>query len=104
MNPYQRREAERNFLRERILERERPSSRKTQAVGCLRCNGRITVERFGSRGNYFFGIRCLLCGDVVDPVILLHRLTRDARIPIPDRIEEMIVLIEEHLGVVPEPA
>ena len=104
MNAYQRRAEERRSLREKVLEQNKPSSGKNQAVVCLRCNGRMTLERFGGRGDYFIGMRCLLCGDVVDPVILLHRLSRDARIPIPEGTDAVILLIKEYVGAEPEPA
>ena len=73
------------------------------AISCARCNGYMTLERFGSLGNYFLGMRCLACGDIIDPVILLHRLRRNARMPIPERVDEIIPLIKKYLGVVPEP-
>jgi hypothetical protein len=104
MNPYQRRAAERKSLREKMMEGDKPSLQKDQAMCCLRCNGCMTLERCGSQGSYFVGMRCLLCGDVIDPVILLHRLSRDARIPIPDGIDAVVLLIKEYVGAEPEPA
>ena len=102
MNPYQRRAAERRSLREKMVEEGKPSFRKDQTMGCLRCNGRMIFDKFYGQGNIFFGMRCLLCGDVIDPVILLHRLSRDARIPIPEGIDAVILLIKEYLGAAPE--
>ena len=64
----------------------------------------MIFEKFYGPGNYFFGMRCLLCGDIIDPVILLHRLSRDARIPIPDRVDAVIHSIKEYVGVEPERA
>jgi len=62
----------------------------------------MTFEKYYTPSEYFFGIRCLLCGDIVDPVILLRRLSRDARIPIPQGKDEFIFLIRKYLGVEPE--
>ncbi|HME42717.1 MAG TPA: hypothetical protein VKF36_06500 [Syntrophorhabdales bacterium] len=104
MNAYQRRAAERRSLREKMLEEENPSLRRGVAVSRARCNGYMTLERFGSLGNYFLGMRCLLCGDVIDPVIILHRLSRDARVPIPEHTDEIILLIKKYLGLWPETA
>jgi hypothetical protein len=104
MNSYQRRAVERKSLREKLVEEGNPSLRKNQVVCCARCNGSMTLERFGSQGCYFIGMRCLLCGDVIDPVILLHRLSRDARIPIPDGMDAIVLLIKKYVGAEPEPA
>jgi len=63
----------------------------------------MTFEKYYTSSDYFFGIRCLLCGDILDPVILLHRLSRDARIPIPQGRDEFIFLIRKYLGTEQEP-
>lgn len=94
MNSYQRRAAERKSIREKMI--AEPSSGKNRAIGCLRCNGCMTLERFGSKGNYFAGMRCMLCGDVIDPIILLHRVSRDPLIRIPEKEEEILLLIERY--------
>jgi len=62
----------------------------------------MTFEKYYTPSAYFFGIRCLLCGDILDPVILLHRLSRDAQIPIPQGKDEFLFLIRKYLGVEPE--
>ena len=78
-------------------------SGESRALDCMRCNGRMTLERFGSLGNYFFGMRCLLCGDVVDPVILLHRLSEDTKLAIPDSVAEIILMIEKCMSSASQP-
>lgn len=50
---------------------------------CIRCGGLTVVEdlcggRTGSPGSELTVRRCVICGDVVDPVILEHRTCRAA--------------------------
>jgi len=45
---------------------------------CPRCAGLMSYERFLCRGSDRFpveyeGLRCLCCGEIIDPVILLNR-------------------------------
>ena len=102
MISYQKRAAGRNSLRKKIMEAKNPVPPENRAIHCLRCNGRMTFEKYYGPGNYFFGMRCLLCGDILDPVILLHRLSRDARIPIPEHRHEIISLIRQYILGAPE--
>ena len=53
---------------------------------CHRCNGLMVRERYndlelGSAGHEIFGWRCLNCGAIVDPVILVHHQTSDGTEP-----------------------
>ena len=41
---------------------------------CLRCDGLMVSDEFYSRQNYFNGVRCLICGEILDPMILTNRL------------------------------
>jgi hypothetical protein len=49
-------------------------------MNCLRCNSSMHVEQYDdlldSRNRSFYGMHCLMCRDIVDPLILEHR--RDA--------------------------
>ncbi len=63
---------------------------------CQRCAGRMAFEKFYGGNSYFFGWRCVICGDILDPVILLHRLSQDARVPIPEKEEDIILLIKKY--------
>lgn len=50
---------------------------------CPRCKGIMIVERFrdlkdGSGEIDFQGLRCLTCGEVLDPVIAMNRARRPA--------------------------
>ena len=45
---------------------------------CLRCNGLMVLERFNDLWDntgeiHFEGLRCLVCGEIVDPMILTNR-------------------------------
>ena len=42
---------------------------------CRRCNGWMGFEKFYGPNDTFFGWHCLLCGEILDSVILLNRLT-----------------------------
>ena len=65
-------------------------------IHCQRCNGRMAFEKFYGQSDSFFGWHCVMCGDVLDPVILLHRLSRDANVSIPESEEEMLWLIKKY--------
>ncbi len=45
---------------------------------CPRCSGLMVVDRFqdllDDTGKIdFYGLRCLICGEILDPMILTHR-------------------------------
>ncbi len=63
---------------------------------CQRCGGRMMFEKFYGGNNSFSGWRCMICGDILDPVILLHRLTQDAGVSIPEREEDIKPLIKKY--------
>ena len=45
---------------------------------CLRCNGAMAYNKYyGSHGE-FWGWKCLICGEIVDPVILNNRQSMGA--------------------------
>ncbi len=46
---------------------------------CLRCDGLMIAERFydfedDTGQNCFDGLRCLVCGEIVDTTILINRM------------------------------
>ncbi len=49
-------------------------------MNCLRCNSPMFLEvyddQLGTQGQRFPAMHCVLCGDIVDPVILAHRRRR----------------------------
>ena len=73
--------------------------RKRKVILCQRCGGRMAFEKYYGVNESYFGWRCVICGDILDPVILLHRVSQEADLAIPEREEEMIALIKKHLRV-----
>ena len=41
---------------------------------CNRCGGLMAYEKFYSEVDDFFGRRCILCGEIIDQVVLENRL------------------------------
>ena len=78
------------------------SNREKMKINCHRCNGRMAFEKFYGPGNIFFGWHCVMCGEILDPVILLHRLSQDAGIQIPDNEEEVMSLIKKFMPSKPK--
>jgi late competence protein required for DNA uptake (superfamily II DNA/RNA helicase) len=65
---------------------------------CQRCNGRMAFEKYYGENSVFFGWHCVMCGDILDPVILLHRLSQDANVSIPESEEEIKSLIKKYMS------
>ncbi len=74
------------------------SAKKKNEIHCQRCNGPMAFEKFYGENDSFFGWHCLMCGDILDPVILLHRLSQDASVAIPEKEEETMALIKKYMG------
>jgi len=68
-----------------------------EVARCLRCGGRMIFEKFYDVNNIFFGWHCVICGEILDPVILLHRLSQDAHIQIPEDEENVMLLLKKYL-------
>ena len=62
---------------------------------CLRCGGKMASEKFIYGDSSFLGWFCVMCGDVLDPVILLHRLSKNPKIDIPKKEKTILHLIEK---------
>jgi len=43
---------------------------------CNRCDGMMIYEKFYDHWEHFFGWRCILCGEIIDQVILKNRFER----------------------------
>jgi hypothetical protein len=43
---------------------------------CCRCKGMMIHEKFYGQGDDYWGWRCILCGDVLDPVVMGNRLVQ----------------------------
>ncbi len=74
-------------------------NQKKIEILCQRCSGRMAFEKFYGINDSFSGWRCVTCGDILDPVILLHRLSQEADLAIPAKEQEMMALIKKYLRV-----
>ena len=52
-----------------VLEKNSPQ----EYPRCSRCRGLMTLLKFYSLSEVFWGWKCFLCGEIVDPVILENR-------------------------------
>ncbi len=77
-------------------------NKRTFEVQCQKCRGRMGFEKFYGPNSSFYGWHCLLCGDILDPVILLHRLSQDANVPIPESEEDLVLLIKKYMRAKPK--
>ena len=73
-------------------------NKKKDVMRCQRCGGRMIFEKFYDVNNVFFGWHCVICGEILDPVILLHRLSQDADLQIPEEEEEVMHLVKKYLN------
>jgi hypothetical protein len=73
-------------------------NKKRDVMRCQRCSGRMIFEKFYDVNNVFFGWHCVICGEILDPVILLHRLSQDADLKIPEEEEEVMHLVKKYLN------
>lgn len=73
------------------------SNSKSKGINCQRCSGRMAFQKFYGEDNVFWGWHCITCGEILDPVILLHRLSQDARIAIPENEEEIMSLVKKYM-------
>lgn len=75
---------------------------KRESMRCQRCGGRMIFEKFYDVNSVFFGWHCVICGEILDPVILLHRLTQDADLRIPEEEEELMLMVKKYLQMKPK--
>jgi hypothetical protein len=75
---------------------ERREEKKNKVVNCQRCGGRMIFEKFYDVNNIFFGWHCVMCGEILDPVILLHRLSQDSGLQIPEGEEQVMQLLKKY--------
>jgi hypothetical protein len=43
------------------------------SINCHRCGGLMVCEEFYDPHDHFWGWRCILCGEIIDQVILENR-------------------------------
>jgi len=70
---------------------------KKKEIRRQRCGGRMIVEKFYDVNNVFWGWHCVICGEILDPVILLHRLSQDADLRIPENENEVLDMVKKYL-------
>lgn len=73
------------------------NKRKKNVMHCQRCGCRMIFEKYYDVSNVFFGWHCIICGEILDPVILLHRLSNDAHLRIPEEEQDVIHLVKKYL-------
>lgn len=80
------------------------ASRKGKKIGmtCQRCGGRMIFEKFYDVNSVFFGWHCVICGEILDAVILLHRLSQDADLRIPEEEQQVMHLLKKYLQAKPK--
>ena len=81
---------------------ESVKAKTTDIMRCRRCNGRMVFEKYYDVSNVFYGWHCVICGEILDPVILLHRLSKDANLQIPEGEEEVRLLLKKYLSAKPK--
>jgi len=77
-------------------------SKNKGALCCQRCGGRMIFEKFYDVSSIFYGWHCVMCGEILDPVILLHRLSQDADLKIPEGEENVLYLLKQYLRSKPK--
>ena len=85
------------YTEEKTMTVKRGAEKKKNEIHCQRCYGRMAFEKFYSQDSSFFGWRCVMCGDILDPVILLHRLSHDANVSIPENEKDLIGLVRRYM-------
>ena len=75
---------------------------KKVSMTCQRCGGRMIFEKFYDVNNVFFGWHCVICGEILDAVILLHRLSQDADLQIPEEEHEVMHLLKKYIHAKPK--
>ena len=88
--------------RENQMDFKSTMDKKTFEMQCHKCRGRGGFEKFYGPNSSFYGWHCLLCGDILDPVILLHRLSQDANVSIPENEEDLFSLIKKYMRAKPK--
>jgi hypothetical protein len=68
------------------------SNKEKHGIKCQRCKGWMAFEKFYGLNDVFFGWHCVMCGNIIDPVILLHRISQDAEIAIPGEFSEVMTM------------
>ena len=73
-------------------------NKEKYGIRCQRCKGWMAFEKNYGLNDVFFGWHCVICGDIIDPVILLHRISQNADITIPETEEKIISRIKRYMS------
>jgi late competence protein required for DNA uptake (superfamily II DNA/RNA helicase) len=73
------------------------ANKSNESMICNRCGGRMISEKFYDLSSIFYGWHCVICGEILDPVILLHRLSQNAELQIPEGEENVMYLLRQYL-------
>jgi hypothetical protein len=76
--------------------------KRKEVMSCHRCGGRMISEKFYDISSIFIGWHCVICGEILDPVILLHRLSQNANLQIPEGEEDIMHLLKKYLQAKPK--
>jgi ribosomal protein S27AE len=80
-----------------MASRKKIEKMSIKGMRCPRCGSSMVFEKFYDINNTFFGWHCLICGEILDAVILLHRLSKDAGLQIPEEENEIMHLLKKFL-------
>ena len=70
------------YTRKRKKSKLSNSLKEDVLMKCLRCNSVMIYDKFYGHFEYFWGWKCVICGEIVDQVILDNReLVRMGRLP-----------------------
>jgi hypothetical protein len=75
------------------------SEKEETRIKCPRCSGWMVSEKNYGHNDVFYGWRCIMCGNILDPVILLHRISQDANVVIPETEEGVVCLIKNCMSI-----
>ncbi len=80
-----------------MIDNKGESNKEKHGIKCQKCKGWMDFEKFYGMNEVFTGWHCLMCGDIIDPVILLHRISQNADIAIPRTEKKIISRIKKYL-------
>ncbi len=75
------------------------ASKSNEFMICHRCGGRMISEKYYELSSIFYGWHCVICGEILDPVILLHRLSQNSKLQIPEGEENVLHLLKQYLQI-----
>ncbi len=64
---------------------------------CPRCGHKMNLEEHISSGEKCSSWHCPRCSETIDPVIVLHRLSQDPNVEIPESDERLSILIKRYV-------